>query len=162
MNIDTHVDCVGQSSPMPHNEGTAEHKEAAEHDTPEAPCPSLTREANVAAGDGGRAQEPPAPRTSEHHQMVLSFDSAQPASTSALTFSHPASTTIPLRKESVRCALCVQALCKHRFECNGRINRAWCRCNHPPLVGTKKVRLSEVEVKRRIALLEAGQGSSHA
>lgn len=137
-----HVDSVGQSLPMPHNEDVAEHEDTTEHgeDAAQALSPSLTHGAEVAAGDGERERSHSTPTT----------------------FSHPASTTIPTRKESVRCALCVQALCKRRFECNGRINRAWSKCKHPPLVGKKKVRWSEAEVKRRIALLEAGQGSNHA
>ncbi|KAF8223639.1 hypothetical protein L208DRAFT_1411529 [Tricholoma matsutake] len=159
-----HVDSVGQSLPMPHNEDVAEHEDTTEHgeDAAQALSPSLTHGAEVAAGDGERERSHSTPTTLEHHQMVLSFSSSQPANTPALTFSHPASTTIPTRKESVRCALCVQALCKRRFECNGRINRAWSKCKHPLLVGKKKVRWSEAEVKRRIALLEAGQGSNHA
>lgn len=158
---------------MPHNEDAAEHKDTghtAEHseDATQALSSSLTHGAEVTAGNGERRS---APTTLEHHQTVLSFSSSQPAntpaltfsaSTPALTFSHLGSSTMPTRKESVRCALCVQALCDRRFECNGRINRAWCKCNHPPLVGKKKVRWSEAEVKHRIALLEAGQGSSHA
>ncbi|KAF8221530.1 hypothetical protein L208DRAFT_1414854 [Tricholoma matsutake] len=148
-----HVDSVGQSPPMPHNEDVAEHEDTTEHgeDAAQALSPSLTHEWSHST-----------PTTLEHHQMVLSFSSSQPANTLALTFSHPALMTIPTRKESVQCALCVQALCEHCFECNGHINRAWCKCNHPPLVGKKKVRWSEVEVKGRIALLEAGQGSNHA
>ena len=163
-NSDTHVDSVSQSLPIPHNEDVAEREDTAEHgeDATQALSPSLSYGAEVAGGDGEREQSRSALTTLEHHQMVLSFSSSQPASTPALTFSHRASTTIPTRKESVRCALCVQALCERRFECNGRINRVWCKCNHPPLVGKKKVRWSEAEVKRRIALLEAGQGSSHA
>jgi hypothetical protein len=140
-NSDTHVDSVGQSLPMPHNEDVAEHEDTTEHgeDAAQALSPSLTHGAEVAAGDGERERSHSTPTTLEHHQMVLSFSSSQPANTPALTFSHPASTTIPTRKESVRCALCVQAL-----------------------VGKKKVRWSEAEVKRRIVLLEAGQGSNHA
>ncbi|KAF8240061.1 hypothetical protein L208DRAFT_1384958 [Tricholoma matsutake] len=135
-----HVDSVGQSLPMPHNEDVAEHKDTTEHgkDAAQALSPSLTH----------GAESHSTPTTLEHHQMVLSFSSSQPANTPALTFSHPASTTIPMRKESVWCALCIQAL-------------SWCKCNHPPLVGKKKVRWLEVEVKRCIALLEAGQGSNH-
>jgi hypothetical protein len=123
-NSDTHADSVGQSLPMPHNEDAAEHGDIAEHseDAAQALSPSLTHGAEVAAGDGEQERSHSAPTTLEHHQMVLSFSSSQPASTSALTFSHPASMMIPTRKESVQCALCIQALCEHRFECNGRIN----------------------------------------
>ena len=163
MNSDMHVDSVGKSLPMPHNEDAAEHEDMVEHseDATQALSPSLTHGAEVAASDGEREQSCSAPTTLEHHQMVLSFGSSQPASTPALTFSHPASMTIQMRKESMQCTLCIQALCKCCFECNGHINWAWCKCNHPLLVGKKKVRWLEVEVTCRIALLEAGQGSSH-
>ena len=124
---------------------------------------SLMHGAEVAAGDGEREWSCSTPTTLEHHQMVLSFSFSQPANTLALTFSHLALMTIPImRKESVWCALCVQALCEHCFECNSCINQAWCKCNHPLLVSKKKVRWSEVEVKHHIALLEAEQGSNHA
>jgi len=160
-NSDTYIDSVGQPLPMPHNEDAAEHGDTAEHSeaAAQALSPSLTHGAEVTPDDG---EQRSAPTTLEHHQTVLSFSSSLPASTPALTFSDLGSTTIPTRKESVRCALCIQALCERRFECNGRVNRAWCKCNHPPLVGKKKMRWSEAEVKRRIALLqvEAGQGSS--
>ena len=163
-NSDMPVDPVGQPLPIPHNEDAAEHDNAAEQseNAAQASSPSLPHEAEVVAEDGERERLHSAPTTLEHHQMVLSFVSSQQASTPALTFSHPASTTIPTRKENARCALCVQALCERRFECNGRVNRAWCKCDHPALVGKKKVRWSEAEIERRIALREAGEGSSHA
>jgi len=160
-----HVNPPGQSLPVPHDEDMVEPEDAAEHDVvgdaAQPPPLSRTQEAEAAAADAEREGSRSLPRTSEHHQTVLSFSSAQAASIPALTFSHPASTTIPPKKESVRCALCVQALCGSRFTCNGRISRRWCKCNHPPLLGTKKVRWSEAEVKRRIGLLEAAQGSSN-
>ncbi|KAF8218413.1 hypothetical protein L208DRAFT_1420080 [Tricholoma matsutake] len=136
---------------MPHNEDVAEHEDTTEHgkDAAQALSLSLMHGAKVAAGNGEQEWSHSTPTTLEHHQMVLSFSSFQPANTPALPFSHPASTTIPTRKESVQCALCIQAL-------------SWCKCNHPPFVGKKKVRWLEAEVKHRIALLEAGQGSNHA
>lgn len=41
---------------------------------------------------------------------------------------------------------------KHRVhvdECNGSVNRAWCRHGHPPLAANEKIRWSEVDVERR-------------
>jgi hypothetical protein len=155
---------IGQPLPIPHNEDAAEHNDAAEQskNTAQASSPSLPHKAEVIAEDGERERLHSAPTTLEHHQMVLSFASSQQASTPALTFSHPASMTIPTRKENTWCALCVQALCEHCFECNGHVNQAWCKCDHPLLVGKKKVQWSEVEIECRITLHEAGEGSSHA
>jgi hypothetical protein len=176
------VDPAGQPRPMPQNADAVEQNDMAEHnDPPEhndvaehndaakqsesaapASSPSPPHEAEVAAEGGAREQLRSAPTTFEHHQMVLSFVSPQKASAPVLSFCRPASTTIPTRKENARCALCVQALCGRRFDCNGRVNRGWCKCDHPALVGGKKVRWSEAEIEHRIALRDAGEGSSHA
>lgn len=59
-----------------------------------------------------------------------------------------------------RCSVCTKALCPRRHECTGSVNRAWCRHGHPPLGANEKIRWSEAEVERRIALAGAQvQGS---
>ena len=96
-----HVNPPGQSLPVPHDEDMVEPEDAAEHDVvgdaAQPPPLSRTQEAEAAAADAEREGSRSLPRTSEHHQTVLSFSSAQAASIPALTFSHPASTTIPQR-----------------------------------------------------------------
>ena len=82
-NSDTHVDSVGQSLPMPHNEDVAEHEDTTEYgkDATQALSPSLMHGAEVAAGNGEQEWSHSTPTTLEHHQMVLSFSSSQPANT---------------------------------------------------------------------------------
>ncbi|KAF8232716.1 hypothetical protein L208DRAFT_1396930, partial [Tricholoma matsutake] len=99
---------------MPHNEDVAEHEDTAEHGK------NATQALSLSLTHGAESHS--APTTLEHHQMVLSFSSSQPASTLALTFSHLVLTTIPMRKESM-----------------SHVVLSWCKCNHPPLVGKKKV-----------------------
>jgi hypothetical protein len=107
--------------------------------------------------DGHQGDGTPAPIIStQQHQTVLSFNMSMPTSAPTLVIAHPMTTTT--KKEATRCALCVQALCNLRFSCKGYVKRAWCTCNHPPVVG-RKVRWSENQVKHRLALRDAGQGS---
>lgn len=55
------------------------------------------------------------------------------------------------RRKGDRCARCVKALCPKRFVCAGRGCRDSCSCDHPQLKPGEKVRISEKEVKRRLA-----------
>jgi hypothetical protein len=68
------------------------------------------------------------------------------------TFSFPSSSsTQPVGQKGGRCSVCTKALCPRRHECNGSVNRAWCRHGHSPLGANEKVRWLEAEVERRIA-----------
>jgi hypothetical protein len=86
--------------------------------------------------------------------------SQQPTLSQAIT-AHPTftftyklpstSSTRPMEQKGGRCSVCTKALCPRRHECNGSVNRAWCRHGHPPLGLNEKIRWSEAEVERRIA-----------
>jgi hypothetical protein len=69
------------------------------------------------------------------------------------TFTFPSSSARPqaVGQKGGRCSVCTKALCLRRHECNGSVNRAWCRHGHPPLGANEKIRWSEAEVERRIA-----------
>jgi hypothetical protein len=139
------LDNAESQLPSPYNEEPQEiHNEAS----------SIIIEGQVEDG------EPATTTTLAQHQTVLTFDASRPTFTLdlAIAGSTPTTTT---KKDGARCTLCVQALCELRFSCTGRVNRKWCKCNHPPLVGRQKVRWSEAEVKRRRALLNEGEGTSH-
>jgi hypothetical protein len=75
--------------------------------------------------------------------------------TSAFTFSFAIPSSQPLanaEKFDTRCAPCTKALCTKRHACEGQIRRENCSCGHPRLQKGERVRLSEREVLRRLAL----------
>ena len=81
------------------------------------------------------------------HQPMLSQTVIAPT----FTFTFPSSfSTQPVGQKGGRCSVCTKALCPRRHECNGSVNRAWCRHGHPPLMANEKIRWSEAEVERRI------------
>lgn len=87
----------------------------------------------------------PGPPSSQQLEAVT----AQPTFNFTFNFP-PTSSTRPIGQnrdvKGGRCSVCTKALCPRRHECNGSVNRAWCRHGHP-----EKIRWSEAEVERRIA-----------
>ena len=124
---------------------------------PSSPCNNIPQgNAEAMDIDGHQGDSVPAPIISiQQHQTVFSFNTSTPTSASALVIAPMMTTTT--KKEGPRCALCVQALCNLRFACKGHVKRAWCTCNHPPVIG-RKVRWSENQVKHRLVLRDAGEG----
>ena len=88
-------------------------------------------------------------------QSTLSFSqagTAHPNFTFTFPFSSNSQSAGPGQNlKGGRCSVCIKALCPRRHECNGSVNRAWCRHGHPPLGANEKIRWSEAEVERRIA-----------
>jgi hypothetical protein len=128
---------------------------------PSSPCHDEPQGNDDAMDTDDHRDSMPAPTTStQQHQTVLSFNTSTPTAAPALVIAHPITTTTTAEKEGARCALCVQALCGLRFSCKGSVKRSWCTCNHPPVIGRKKVRWSEDEVKRRLTLRDVGPGQT--
>ena len=92
----------------------------------------------------------PVPPPSQQNTSTLS----QAVIASNFTFTFPSSSSAqPMGQKGPggRCSVCTKALCPRRHECNGSVNRAWCRHGHPPLAANEKIRWTEVEVECRIA-----------
>ncbi|KAJ7077456.1 hypothetical protein C8R44DRAFT_755207 [Mycena epipterygia] len=50
-----------------------------------------------------------------------------------------------------RCAVCVNSMCRKRWDCPGNGNRASCKCAHPPIPKEKRVPISEETIIRYLA-----------
>ena len=117
-----------------------------------------TRPADESTLTENGSEELPTSRPGPSSQPIVSppKPSQQHASSalahSAFTFTFPSSSsTRPASQKGGRCSVCTKALCPRRHECNGSVNRAWCRHGHPPLGANEKIRWSETQVERKIA-----------
>jgi hypothetical protein len=114
----------------------------SEHEDQLIPMESVGE--NLSAGD-----DPSAQPIHPSGQQPTSSQTAMAHPT--FSFSFPSSSnTRPTGQKGGRCSVCTKALCLRRHECNGSVNRAWCRHGHPPLGTNEKIRWSEGEVERRI------------
>lgn len=100
----------------------------------------------------------PAPTNTQQTILTISQPSAVGAG-SRLQFAVPGSnmgTGVAEKGSNLRCALCTEAECDRRHDCEGRGNRSYCRCGHPPLPPGKKVRKTEATIlKNKLAQQQA-------
>ncbi|KAJ7088965.1 hypothetical protein C8R44DRAFT_751648 [Mycena epipterygia] len=88
--------------------------------------------------------QPAPPMKQAVHQTLL--PGANPTSASSV-------------QKADRCAVCVNSMCRKRWDCPGNGNRASCKCAHPPIPKEKRVRISEETIIRYIAEQERGGGT---
>lgn len=149
MTIGTTQTFDAQSNPRPASEQTKSQYIQAQADTVTT---EYTNSLPVEPPDA--PPDPPPPI----QQMVLTFTATAASGGSRLLATQSKDSGVssirkPGKEKELRCAPCVKALCPRRHMCNGRGRREYCTCNHPPLMPGEKVRLSEKQIERRIALL---------
>jgi hypothetical protein len=87
-------------------------------------------------------------QSSQNQQTILTM----PTTAFTFSFAVPSSQPAKPEKADTRCAPCTKALCVKRLTCEGRIRRDNCVCGHPQLKKGERVRISEQEVLKRLAL----------
>lgn len=96
------------------------------------------------------SSEPNNHHSSQNQQTVLTTPT-----TTAFTFSFAFPSSQPIAnpdKSDTWCALCTKALCIKWHTCEGQICHDNCSCGHPRLQKGKRVRISEKEVLKWLAL----------
>ncbi|KAJ3842724.1 hypothetical protein F5878DRAFT_697092 [Lentinula raphanica] len=89
------------------------------------------------------------------HQSILTSTTIQTAGTSQqMALSIPSLPVVVSRSRSdgKRCGVCAWYYCPRRFDCSGNGGRAYCKCAHDISVVPKKVRITEVEIQKRLTL----------